>query len=78
VTVVTILGFMADAWILSTYALLAHKKIAKPFHWANAIGCFPLIVGEIVVHAWPPLVLTVSFGALGWVGVLQTDWEDES
>lgn len=73
--IVMALGFAADAWILVTYAILAHTGAAKKFHVANAFGCIPLIVGEVMVGAWAPLVLTTAFGFLGWMGMLRTEWE---
>lgn len=67
----TILGYIADAWILGTYALLARTGRERPFHWANAIGCAPIIVLEVQAGAYVPLVLTSVFGAIGWFGVLR-------
>lgn len=67
----TVLGYIATVWILTTYAVLVRCSNPRPFHWANAVGCVPLIVGEIAVGAGPPLVLTTAFGVVGWVGVLR-------
>lgn len=70
-TIVTLAGYLADAWVLTTYAILARTSRALAFHWANAIGCVPIILGELALRAYVPLVLTSVFGALGWVGVLR-------
>lgn len=65
------LGYVADVAILGTYALLARTGKARPFHWANALGVFPVAAVEVVAHAWPVMPLTLTFGVLGWVGVLR-------
>lgn len=65
----TAIGFVADLWILGTYALLARTGRALPFHWANAIGSVPIVFGEIVLGAYVPLVLTATFGVIGVFGV---------
>lgn len=70
-TWLTALAYLADVAVLGTYAMVARGGSVRPFHWANALGCFPIIGVEIVAGAWPPLVLTATFGALGWVGVVK-------
>lgn len=68
----TVLAYIADAWILGTYALMSWRgRFTRWFHLANAIGCAPIIAIEVAVGAWPALVLTASFGALGWFGLRQ-------
>lgn len=75
------LGYTVDAWIIITYLILALKGSARPFHWANAFGCFPVLLGEIVLGAYVPMVLTAFFGMIGWVGLWATrpdrdlDWD---
>lgn len=65
-----ILAYIADAWILGTYALMSWRpQRVCWFHLANAIGCVPIIGIEIAGGAWPAVVLTGSFGALGWYGL---------
>jgi hypothetical protein len=68
---VTALGYLADAWILGTYLVLARTGRARPFHAANALGCLPILAGEIATGAFVPMVLTVVFGVVGWLGVLK-------
>lgn len=63
------LGIVADVFILSTYALLSFTGNARAFHWANALGCVPLLVAEVRVGLWQVVVITGTFGVLGWVGV---------
>lgn len=69
-TPITVAAYIADVWILFTYFALARWK-ANPwhFHLANAFGCIPLIATEIAARAYAPMVLTVAFGAIGWVGL---------
>lgn len=67
---VTLVGYLADAWILGAYAMLARKGRAAPFHWANALGCLPIIATELAVDAYVPMVLTATFGVIGWLGIL--------
>lgn len=66
---ISTLGYIADAWILAMYAILARGGAERPFHWANAIGCLPIIIGELILGAYVPMVLTVAFGAIGWYGL---------
>ncbi len=68
----SVLAYGADAAVLATYWHLARTGSARPFHWANAIGFVPLAATEIVAHVYPPLVLTVAFGALGILGLIRT------
>jgi len=69
----SLLVYIGDAWVLSTYALLAFGKIkVRPFHWANAVAGVPTITFEVLVHAWPVMPLTVVFCAVGWIGVWRT------
>lgn len=69
----TDLAYLADAVILVTYFLTTKSRPVRWFHWANAIGCVPIIATEVIASAWPPLVLTAAFGAIGWMGVLGRD-----
>lgn len=69
---ITALGYLADACVLATYFFLARTGRPRAFHWANAIGCVPIIIGEVALGAYVPLVLTVTFGVLGWFGVWTT------
>lgn len=63
-----LLGYAADVAILGTYAWLTHRGSARPFHWANALGCVPLLVAEVGARLWQVVVITGTFGALGAVG----------
>lgn len=70
--IVDIFAYVADAAILGTYAAsVRDASRVRWFHWANAIGAVPIVAVEIVVAAWPPLVLTVAFGLIGCAGVLR-------
>jgi hypothetical protein len=73
-SVIAALAYVADAWVLGTYALMARSGRTRPFHLANAVGFAPLLASEIVAHVYPPLVLTLAFGVLGWVGL----WKERS
>jgi hypothetical protein len=66
------LAYTADAVILGTYFVMARWNRPRAFHWANALGCFPLLVVEIRAALYEPLVLTAAFGAIGWLGVWRT------
>lgn len=63
-------AYFADACILLTYFLAAKTGSARSFHWANAIGCLPIIATEFLSHAWAALILTSSFGLIGAFGVV--------
>lgn len=66
----TVLAYLADASILITYFRMAGRpERAHQFDWANAVGCFPIIAVEVLAAAWPPLILTAAFGAIGWLGL---------
>lgn len=64
-----LLAYLADVAICFTYLRLARTERARPFHWANAVGCVPIIVTELLLHAYAPLILTAFFGAVGIVGL---------
>lgn len=64
-------AYGASVAIAVTYlAVIARRVPIVAFHWANALGCFPIIASEIADGAGPPLILTVLFGLAGWLGVL--------
>lgn len=66
---IDVFAYAADVWILSTYAYTAVTGKMRSFNLANAIGCLPLGASEIAVHAWPALLVTLPFGAIGWYGL---------
>lgn len=68
-----LIAFVTDAVILTTYFLMARGRPALWFHWANALGCIPLLVVEATSHAWPVMPLTAAFGLIGWAGVLHKE-----
>lgn len=70
--ILTAVAYLADAVILGSYGFLARTGRSRPFHWANAVGCVPLLAVEVVAHAWPPLVLTAAFGAIGLAGLVRS------
>jgi hypothetical protein len=74
-TSLTIAAYLASAWILLSYFLMMRGKPASWLHWANALGCIPLGIYEVVQEAYPPLVVTGVFGVLGWYGIIK-DWRD--
>lgn len=64
------LAYAADAWIIGAYAATTRDpRRLRWFHWANALGCVPLLVVELVTHAYPVIPITGTFGLLGWIGV---------
>jgi len=56
-------------WILGGYAWAVRTQRQRPFHWANAIGCVPLLIAEVGAGLWQVVAITGTFGALGWLGV---------
>lgn len=73
--IVNLLGYIATAAILGTYAWLVGFEPSpklRPFHLANALGALPIAVGEVLGRAYPALILTASFGVIGWLGLYQT------
>lgn len=68
--VIALAAYVADAAILATYAATARGRNVRLFHWANGIGCAPIIATEVAAQAWPALILTAAFGAIGWAGVI--------
>lgn len=71
--VLSLVALAANVWILATYALLARTGRERPFHWANAIGCLPLLAVELVTGAWSIVPLSLTFGVLGLVGVMKKE-----
>lgn len=70
-TLLELFGYVADVWILGTYALMVSGKPQRWFHWANAIGCAPLVIAEIGAGLWQVVAITGTFAVLGWMGVLR-------
>jgi hypothetical protein len=66
-----VLAYLGSAVVLVTYFVMVRKGIERPFHWANALAFPPLLATEIAADAYAAMVLTVSFGILGWIGVLR-------
>lgn len=68
---ITLLGFAASFAIVVVYTLLATERVQPiVFHWANALGWPPVLVGELLIGAYVPLVLTAFFGSVGVAGVI--------
>lgn len=67
-----LLGYIADVWILGSYAVMSSSGKVRPFHWANAVGCVPLVTAEALAGLWQVVILTGTFGVLGWLGVWRT------
>lgn len=76
-TLLEFVAYLADAWILAAYARSVIRQDARPFHWANAVGCLPIIGVEVITEAWPALVLTAFFGVIGIAGLLHGDFDDD-
>lgn len=71
--------YVGDAWVLTTYTLLAFEKIKpRPFHWANAGAGVPTLTFEALVHAWPVMPLTLVFCVVGWIGVWRTRHDERT
>lgn len=73
----TVLGYFADAWILTTYALLTLRGKSRAFHLANALGCIPLLYAEVTAGLWQVVVITGTFGLLGWIGLWKERRHDD-
>lgn len=71
-TALELIGYLADVWILGTYAVSVHTHKVRLFHWANAIGCVPLVTAEVQAGLWQVVLITGTFGVLGWYGVFTT------
>lgn len=69
----SLVGWAAVAWVLGTYAIMARTGRDRPFHWANALGCFPLIILNAGAGLWFAVVLNATFGVLGWVALKNGD-----
>ncbi len=70
-----ILSLVASAWILASYAAFAHTANERRRWWfnlANALGCIPVIVTEMVAGTWAALALTAGFGLVGLYGLLRS------
>lgn len=68
-TLLGVLGYIADAFILGTYgAWVMLDKPGRWFHIANALGGPVLLVIEVQSHAWQVIPLTGTFTVLGWLG----------
>ena len=64
------LAWVADVAILGSYYLFVSRGWERPFHWANALGCIPLLVVELQSGATQVVPVTAAFGLIGWYGIL--------
>ena len=67
-------ALFANAVIIACYFNLAtdpSKESRRSFHWANALGCFPVLAVEFMTGAWSVVPLTACFGIIGWIGVFR-------
>lgn len=64
-------GWVGTATALGGYAYAVHKTRPIIFHWANAVGSIGIGISAAAAGAWPNLVLTVCFGRVGALGVVQ-------
>ena len=62
-------AYLADAWILSTYWILAQRGRAQPYHYANALGGALLLAFEISLKAWPVAALTAVYIIIATKGI---------
>ena len=65
-----IASYVASLAVISTYLGLALGWSALRFHWANAIGCVPIIAFSVSVGAYPSAVLSLFFGLVGLVAIV--------
>lgn len=66
-------GYVADVCILGSYGVMSFvPSKVRAFHWANAWGCVPLLIAEVQAGLWQVVVITGTFGVLGWLGVWRT------
>lgn len=74
---VTILSYITSVLVIAAYAALASRgpgerdQRAFRLHLANAVGFVPTVLVEVAAHAYPPIILTASFGIIGVVGLIQ-------
>ncbi len=65
-----LIAYVTDLFILVSYYLFVTRNSARLFNWANAVGAIPLIGVEVAAHTYPPMVLTVAFGLIGVLGLV--------
>lgn len=65
-TTIQVLAYIASVTILIAYYRLARNRPQSRhrFNQANAFGAIPILASEVVVGAWPALILTASFGGI--------------
>ena len=64
-----LVAYLASATVLFTYFRSTRGGTIRAFHWANFLGCFPLIMVEFERQTYPPMVLTIAFGIIGFLGL---------
>ena len=65
-------GFLV---VIVAYAISIRREDPRAFHLGNVVGSIGLGIAAADVGAWPSLVLTLTFGVLGLVGLVR-DTED--
>ena len=68
---IDIIGYIASASVIIIYfGMTRHWWSPKVFDWGNAITVFPIGTSAILHGAYVPLVLTVTFGTVGWSAII--------
>ena len=69
---IDILAWVAAAVALVAYFCLAGGRVGmRVFNWSEFVAAIPLAVSAVDHHAYPALVITVSYGAIGLYGLLR-------
>jgi len=71
VALIDLFGYVGAAVAIGCYLLMNAKRISlKAFNWSEFLAAIPL-AGSTAVHgAWPSFIITVSYGAIGFYGVV--------
>lgn len=69
------IALVASVIIVAGYFRLSVQRKPRMFHWANAVGCVPIIIQNYQARVWAALLLTTFFGVIGWMG-LYVSWSD--
>lgn len=68
---IQMLGFIASLTVVFAYYMTIRTEDDNWLNWGNTI-CWPFVaMASVAVGAWPAVIVTVMFGAVGTWGLIK-------
>lgn len=69
---INLIAFVASLNVIIAYVLVTRGHSLLLLHIGNFIAGPPIVVTEIIGHAYSPMILTIFFFLAGFYGLLKT------